>query len=880
MSASISSHRRAIWIGLAAALSTGLAAVVCAAPAQPPYKNPLLPIDKRVEDLLKRMTLDEKLAQLRSDGNEAVFGPQLKTTGYGQVTPGILRGLDSRRSAETANRIQRDAKQSRLGIPIVFHDEALHGLIGNGCTSFPQAIGMAATWDPALIKKAAATIATEARSRGNRQVLSPVINVIRDARWGRVEESYGEDPLLTSAIGVAFVQGFEQAGVVTTPKHYIVNAWDGGRDSHSVQISERSLREIYLPPFKAVFQQGGARSVMSSYNSVNGRPATASRWLLTDILRKELGFQGYVVSDYGSLGGVMYAHRTAATKPETAAATLWAGLDMEYPSEDFYGAPLKEAVKKGLVKMGVVDEAVRRVLRVKFQLGLFEDPFVDPNLAERTVQSAAHRQASLDVARKSLVLLRNRDNALPLSKGLKRVAVLGPTANSAPLGGYSGWGQKTTSVFEGIRAKLPNAQVLYAKGASFGGGSALPAIPAEALSHDGKAGLKAEYFANEQWKGNPTLVRVDRNVDFNWVDAAPDSTIPADHFSVRWTGKLTPPKTGAYRLSVTSDDGFRLFVDGRMVSQFIGERGADTNTCTVNLTEGKPADIRLDYYEVAGQASVSLGWSYAGSSANDVQEAVALAQTCDAAVIVASIVEGEGRDRAFLDLPGNQEELINAVSATGVPTVVVLQAGAPVTMSKWIDNVGAVLDAWYPGQEGGTAVADALFGDVNPGGKLPITFPLSVGQCPTYYNLEPSGRGYDYVDLSGRPLFPFGHGLSYTTFEYSNLKVTPERGKRDTVFTVAFDVTNSGKVAGDEVVQLYTHDLVASIVRPLKELKGFRRVTLAPGETKQVSFKLGPEDLSFLNERMKPVVEPGDFDVMVGSSSDDIRLKGVLKVGK
>jgi beta-glucosidase len=414
-----------------------------------------------------------------------------------------------------------------------------------------------------------------------------------------------------------------------------------------------------------------------------------------------------------------------------------------------------------------------------------------------------------------------------------------------------------------------------------GSSSALPPIPSSALkTPDGEEGLKGEYFANEEFKGEPVLVRVDKQVDFDWGDNAPDPKVPQVHFSVRWTGTLTAPRTGDYAISITSDDGSRLFLDDKPVIDDWGVHAAQTQRSVVHLEAGKPVAVRMEFFQREGESSASLGWGDASTRDAEIDQAVALASRSDAAVVVVGIREGEGQDRAFLDLPGNQEALINAVAATGKPTVVVLIAGAPVTMSKWIDNVGAILDAWYPGQEGGTAIADVLFGDANPAGRLPITFPLSVGQCPTYYNLEPSGRGYDYVDLTGRPLFAFGYGLSYTTFKYADLKVTPNKiGTKQNV-SVSFTVENTGQVAGDEVPQLYIHDLVASVTRPLKELRDFARITLAPGEKKTVTFTLTPAQLSFLDERMKPVVEPSKFDVMIGASSDDIRLNGSFEVVK
>ncbi len=846
----------------------------------PPYKDPTLAPAKRVEDLLKRMTLEEKLNQLRCDIRENVWLKALKTTGFGQ-TYDILRPLTSKEAAKRANEVMALGKTNRLGIPIIIHDEALHGLISNGATSFPQSIAMASTWDPALVNRVSTAIAKETRARGVRHVLSPVINVIRDPRWGRTEETYGEDPLLSSRMGVAFVKAFESNGVITTPKHYIVNAWDGGRDSHSVQISERSMREIYLPPFKAVIQEAGARSVMSSYNSVNGVAASANYWLLTEILRKELGFKGFVVSDYGAVGGVLWAHRNAGTDAETAAACLNAGLEMEWPDVNIWGKGLDEAVAKGMITKKTLDEAVRRVLLPKFQLGLFEYPMVDVDAADKIVQSKAHRDLALEAARKAVILLQNTSGTLPFKKSIKSLAVIGQDAKDAmPLGGYSGWNQPTVSVMKGLQDKLgPDVKIEWTRGASYGEGGGLPAIPPSVLrSTDGKFGLQAEFFDGSELKGNPIFARFDEKLDFNWVNDSPDLKVPANGFSARWTGSLVPPKSGKYTIAITADDGARVFVDGKRIIDDWTEHAAKTTTAEIELTAGVAVPIKIEYMEKEGQASITLGWRLPNQQAPMIEDAVALAERSDAVVIVAGILEGEARDRAHLDIPGDQEQMIQAVAATGKPVVVVLIAGGPVTMEKWGDRVGAIVDAWYPGQEGGTAIADILFGDVNPSGKLPMTFPLNIGQVPTYYNMEPSGRGYDYVDLTGKPKFAFGHGLSYTTFEYSNFKLSATKINSKQSVTVTFDVANTGEVAGDEVPQLYIRDMVASIVRPLKELRDFVRISLKPGEKRSISFTLKPEQLSFLDAKMKPIIEPGTFEVYVGSSSDDIRLKSAFEV--
>jgi beta-glucosidase len=840
-----------------------------------PYQNPNLPVEARVNDLLSRMTLEEKLNQVRSDNNDSVWRTAATTTGFGEVYD-ILRPLQPREAAKLANEVQRLARQSRLGIPLIIRDEALHGLAGEGPTSFPQSMALAATWDPAIVGQVADCIGHEARVRGVRRVLSPVINVVRDARWGRVEETYGEDPVLQSRIAVAYVKALEDRGVATTPKHFVANVGDGGRDSHSIYITEQQLREVYLPPFEAVVRQAGARSIMTAYNSLNGVACSANHWLLTDLLKREWGFRGVVGSDYGAASGTRDAHHNADTPADTAAADMNGGLDIEWPNIYIWGQGLEEAVHDGRIPMKRLDDAVRRMLRNKLELGLFDQEPLDPAEAERVVQCDEHRAVALQAGREGLVLLRNRAGTLPLSKGLRSLAYIGTAGwTSMPLGGYSGSNIPTVSLGGALREKLgTGVDLKWAPGGGAHPGFSVAPIPAAAYT-----GLRGEYYTNRDLSGQPALVRDDASIDFDWSSGTPAPEIAHNNFSVRWTGTLTPAETGRCTFSLQSDDGVRLFVDGSPLIDNWTVHAPTTDRAQVSVKAGVPLDIRLEYYQAEGQAVARLGWGVAETSADPaVAEAARVAASCDAAIVTVTIDEGEGRDRSSLDLPGNQAATIKAVADTGTPTVVVVIAGAPVTMGDWLDSADAILMAWYPGQEGGSALAEALLGELNPGGKLPMTFPRNVGQCPVYYNLEPSGRGYDYVDSTGQPQFAFGFGLSYTTFAYSDLKISPQKPRQGQTVTVSFQVENTGVVAGDEVPQLYIRDVVASLVRPLKQLKDFTRLPLAPGEKKTVTFSLTPDQLAFWNAQMKHVVEPGRFDVMVGSSSSDIRLTGSFEV--
>ncbi|HTR98710.1 MAG TPA: glycoside hydrolase family 3 N-terminal domain-containing protein, partial [Bacteroidota bacterium] len=765
----------------------------------PLYRDARAPVEQRVRDLLSRMTLEEKIAQLQCLSQYPDNAALMPRSGIGSLAT-VLRRFPAAEAAEKNNAVQKlAADKTRLGIPVLIHDEGLHGVIANGATSFPQAIALASTFDTTLMGEVATVIAREARSRGIRQLLSPVINIARDVRWGRVEESYGEDPLLTSRMGVAFCGSLEREGVVSTPKHYVANVGDGGRDSYPIEYSERLLREVYLPPFKACFQEGHATSVMAAYNALDGLPCSANHWLLTDLLRDEWGFRGFVVSDYGSVGGILDAHHAAATKEDGAREAIEAGLDVELPGIYLYGEPLLQAVKEGNVAPATVDKAAARVLAAKFRLGLFEHADVDPASARTINDSREHRMLALSAARKAIVLLKNDGGLLPLAKDLASLAVIGPVADVVRLGGYSGFGVHVVTPLEGIRRVVSKGTVVrYEKGCDLTT-AALPAVPEKNLrppdGGPGRHGLKGEYFNNMDLSGEPALVRIDRQVQFDWNSGSPDPKIRPEHFSVRWTGKLLSPVSRDVRLSVTSDDGARLFVDGKLVVDSWHDRSPTSDIVTLRLEEGKEYDIRLEYFQNSGGAEAGFGWEFRSDDHKPMDAAVAAARSSKAALIFVGINEGEGNDRSNLDLPGEQEELIRAVTATGVPTAVVLVNGSAVTMSRWVNLVPAIVEEWYGGEEGGTALAEALFGDCNPGGKLPVTFPQSVGQVPLYYDHKPTGRGDDYVDLSGKPQFPFGYGLSYTRFAYSNLTISPSRIDARGTVSIAVDVTNAGSRA-------------------------------------------------------------------------------------
>jgi beta-glucosidase len=866
------------------------------APDTLPYRDPARPAAERVRDLLGRMTLEEKFWQLyMSPGSlddpahgyaNGAFGLQVSALPAGDTAAArtMSRAELARAHAARVNAIQRwFVERTRLGVPIIPFDEALHGLMRDGATVFPQAIALAASWDTALVARVSAAAARETRSRGVRQALSPVVNIATDVRWGRVEETSGEDPYLTGAMARAFVGAFERAGVIATPKHLVANVGEGGRDSYPIDVSRRELEERHFPPFRAALA-AGARSVMTAYNSVDGVPATQNRELLTNTLKRDWRFGGFVISDAAATGGATVLHHTEPSTPEAARHAWEAGLDVVFQSTWEQHRPYLDALRRGLVPGPVIDSAVARVLRAKFQLGLFEHPYVDADSAAALAGSEEHRALAREAAAAAMVLLRNERGTLPLRAAPASIAVIGADAIEARLGGYTAPGARGVSILDGIREAVgARTTVRHAPGVPRLSPEHV-VVPAEWLAHDeggrGVRGLRGEYFANVTLTGAPALVRADERVDFGWTFNAPARGLTPDWYSVRWTGTLTVPPDGVRRLGVEGDDGWRLWLDDSLVADRWREVSYGAHLVDVALVPGSTHRLRLEFRESTGPAHLKLVWD-AGVRDDwraGIDSAVAAARASDVAVVVAGIEEGEFRDRASLSLPGHQEALIRRVAATGTPTVVVLVGGSAVTMSRWLGDVDAVLLAWYPGEEGGRAVADVLLGRADPGGRLPITFPLAEGQLPLRYDHKPTGRGDDYLDLSGKPLFPFGFGLGYATFAYGDLRITPDTIAPDGRVTVRATVRNTGTVAGDEVAQLYLRDVLASVARPVLALGGFAKVHLAPGEAREVTFTLGPEQLRLLDRDLRWVVEPGRFHVLVGRSSADVRLRGELVV--
>ncbi len=853
------------------------------------YKDPSQPVEKRVHDLLSRMTPEEKFWQLfmipgdldNADSvqyKNGIFGFQVTATGAGGQKINDESDDNAMALARKINAIQKYfVEKTRLGIPIIPFDEALHGLVKKGATVFPQAIALSATWDTALMNRVANSIADEAKIRGIRQVLSPVVNIASDVRWGRTEETYGEDPFLAAAMSVAFVSAFEKKGVITTPKHFIANVGDGGRDSYPVHVNERLLEEIYFVSFKACFEKGGSRSLMTAYNSLDGVACSANNWLLQEKLKKQWGFKGFVISDANAIGGEVVLHHTAKDYAESGQHAINNGLDVifqtEYKHYKLFIAPFLD----GRIDKYRLNDAVARVLKAKFELGLFENPFVQEENKETgtNLNKTVAKLAALE----SIVLLKNENNVLPLSKNTTSIAVIGVDATEARLGGYSGPGNNKVSILEGIQLKAGNTKVSFAPGCGRIS-EEYAIVPSKYLSSNGMEGMQGEYFNNIAMEGVAAQTRTDKSIDFHWTLYAPDPAINVDFYSVRWTGKLVSPKSGIYKIGLEGNDGYRLYINNKMVIDNWKKQTYSIQLASFNFEKGKSYDIRVEFFEPVGNATIRFIWNV--ETADDwkkkILEAVSITKNSTLAIVAVGINEGEFRDRAMLSLPGYQEEMINALAATGKPIVILLVGGSAMTMNNWVDKVPAIVDVWYPGEEGGHAIADVLFGDYDPAGRLPITFPLHEAQLPLVYNHKPTGRGDDYNNLSGLPLFPFGYGLSYTTFKYSDIKFDKNNiGKTDSAI-VSFTIKNTGTRNGDEVVQLYIRDLQSSVARPVLELKGFQRIHLKAGESKECSFSITPALLSMLNSKMEEVVEPGDFRIMIGASSRDIRLKETLTV--
>ena len=836
--------KRAKLIAISAAVILTIMTTTSKSQDLEPYKNPKLPTDQRVDDLLARMTLEEKID--------------------------LLSGKDGGQTMDIP----------RLGIPALKVTDGPHGVgWGVKSTCFPTDISMASSWNPDLVYQVGQALGEETRGAGRHVLLGPCINIHRTPLGGRNFESFGEDPHLAGRMAVAYVKGVQSRQVGTSVKHYACNNQEWERGTINVDIDERAMREIYLPAFKAAVMEADPWTVMAAYNKVRGKWCCENPWLLRDFLKGECGFKGLVVSDW------------SATHSTVDSAN--AGLDLEMPGRGAYfnQEKLGPAIKAGEVSEATIDDKVRRILRVTFLAGLFDSPDALP---KGTISTPEHRALARQLAEEAITLMKNDRNVLPFDLGrIKKVAVIGPSAMTAALGGG---GSSTVqpdasdlvSPLDGIRRLCgTNVEVVFAQGCV---SVNVQPIESEYLTppdaKEGEHGLKAEYFANMKLEGEPAVTRIDPNIDFNWGGGSPDPAIPGDHFSARWTGRMTVPATATYNLGLCADDGFRLYIDGELFIDHWIDYWGQAITKEINLESGRSYDIRIEYFENLGGALAQFGWTR--STANVLDEAVAAAKGADAVVLFAGLsplFEGEGFDRRDLKLAQDQYDLIEAVTKATPNAVVVLNSGTPLEMDPWLNNAAAIVETWYAGQEGGNAVANILFGKVNPSGKLAFTFPKKLEDNPSYGNYPGADGvvhykeglfvGYRYYDTKNvEPLFPFGHGLSYTTFKYSDLKID-EKSDNGLKINVSLNIENTGAREGAEVVQLYVRDVASSLERPLKELKAFKKINLKPGEKQGLTLTLTERDLAFYNPESKRwTAEPGEFEILVGSSSRDIRLTG------
>lgn len=825
----------------------------------PDYLNHLLPIAKRVDDLISRMALEEKISQL---GHSAKAIPRLQIPEYN------------------------------------WWNECLHGVARAGtATVFPQAIALAATWNTDLMRQIAEVISTEARAKhhesvrqGDRDIYkgltfwSPNINIFRDPRWGRGQETYGEDPYLTARMGVAFVKGLQGDDpkyfkVIATPKHYAVHSGpEPERHTFDATTSLHDLYDTYLPAFQACVKEAGAFSVMCAYNRYLGEACCGSPRLLQKILREDWGFPGYVVSDCGAIADIFEYHKISKTGAEAAALAVKSGTDLNCGS--VYQSALLEAVQQKLLTEDELNVAVRRLFTARFKLGMFDPPELVKYAGIPFDQndSPEHRQLSLRAAQESLVLLKNENNLLPLNKNLKRIAVIGPTANSylMLLGNYHGTPSSYVTPLRGIMNKVGrDIEVIYANGCDLiEEKSIINNLSAENLSIGDKPGLLAEYFRNSDLEGEPFFRKIDLLDNANWIYGTRLPNLRKEpQFSIRWSGTFTAPETGEYKFTLKGDDGYRLSIDGKTIIEDWTEHEALTSKSNqIQLKKGKPYPIKLEFFHNAGRPQLFVQWELLNF--DYAKQAVELAKRSDVVIFTGGItaqLEGEemrvdyegfrGGDRTSLDIPNVQERLLKALHATGTPVVLVLNSGSALAVNWANENIPAILQLWYPGQEGGTALADVLFGDYNPAGRLPVTFYKSVEQLPPFTDYNMKGRTYRYFE--GEPLFPFGYGLSYTKFEYRNLSAPTETKAGDEI-KISVEVRNTGKRAGDEIVQLYVKDLTASAPAPLRALQGFKRIHLKPGEKQVVEFVLQPRQLARIDEKNQLVVEPGGFEIALG----------------
>jgi beta-glucosidase len=881
---------------------------------------PHLSIEKRVNDLLSRMTIEEKAAQLdmlsANDilSDSETLSPDKVRYFIDSMNIGAIHDLYPQ-TAALANELQRRSiENSRLGIPLLFIEEALHGYQGKGATVFPIPLGMASTWDTTLVYNMGRVIATEARAHGIHFVLGPNLDLAREIRWGRVEETYGEDVYLTSRIAVNLIKGLQGNrlsdgdAVVAEPKHFALHGSpENGSNEGPVSMSEREARSTGLYVFEKAVKEAQAQGIMAAYHEIDGIPSVASRWLLTTVLRNEWNFNGMVVTDLGAIKKQITTHKTAANEEEAVTNAISAGLDMQFydfPHEDFQRT-IVEAVKNGKLAQKDLDRAAGDVLRIKFLLGLFDNPYTDETLAGKVFHTDGNRALALRAARESVVLLKNENNVLPLdgknpllfpqkqksqdkkaampaNKPLKRITLTGNLAAATYVGGYSPAGARAISVHEALKQNYGDKiKIDYINAAVSDRFSII--LPAFLSPETGKEnGLNAAFFNNPHLQGEPVYSAVDANLNPYWHNLSPAPGIDPENFSARWSGYITVPATGIYEFDFRADDYGRIFINNRLFLdhwnpewQNRGERKQ------IRLEGGKKIPVSLEYAKLEGNAGVWLKWRLTNAETSSLYADITRsARNSDAVIVVMGEAQeevGESRDKSDLNPHGMDMDILKAAVRSDKPVVTVMITGRPLILTEVNRLSSALLQCWFPGEAAGTAITDVLFGTFNPSGRLAVTFPESQGETPMYYSHKPSAHRR-YITGEAKPLFPFGYGLSYTDFEYANLKITPENPSVSGNIAVSVDVTNTGARDGEDVVQLYVNDMISSVTTPVKQLKGFSRVYVKAGDTQTVTMTLTPEHFSLVNEDMKRVVEPGEFNIMIGSSASDIKLNQIINI--
>lgn len=856
------------------------------------YKDKNAPIEARIRDLLSRMTLDEKLDQIDQD---------FSTIDWDKIEEPLRseckEKMEKRKSdSRVHNALQRYAvEHTRLGIPYFIHEEALHGLHRSDATIFPQQITLASTFSPELAYDMGRAIAEESRAKGICEVFAPVLDLARDPRWGRTEETYGEDVYLSTKLGTAVVKGLQKDGDVSAPdavlselKHYTGYGNPiGGLNCAPTTMGRHDVFSYCMPVFESAVVEGGATNVMASYNSIDGFPVIADHEILTEVLRDKWGMPGFVRADMTAIIMQHTAHHNAATPKEALRNSVKAGVDVQFAdySHEDYRRLMKEMLETGEITMDDIDTSVSRMLRCKFMLGLFENPYVDEENEANVIHSEAHQQKALEIAQKSVVLLKN-DGILPLSKEVKKIAVLGPNADRAVMGDYCVEPDyKTVSLLDGVRQMVgENTEVVYDKGCNILGAEIKPverwwmhAVPNEAAGiRDIDYGFTGEYFNGPDFSGEPVLTRLDPQINFNWIYHKPHDVIDSKQFCVRWTGTLHLGKTFDGRVGLSSPDSMRLYIDDELIVDGWEEKDAN-QMVPFHFDSFREYRIRVEFRNDARGVRVIFG---VDDGEETIDRAVALAKESDIAIVAlgdSTETSGENFDRTSFDLPGKQLDFLKAVYETGTPVVLVMNTGRPVSCTWEQEHLPAIVQAGFNGEKGGLAVAQVLFGDVNPSGRLTLSYPRTVGQIPCHYARKPAG-GRKYVEMDWNPLYPFGYGLSYTSFAYENLRLSADTIKKDGSLTVSVDVKNTGDRAGDEIVQLYVDDHYTSVVQPIMELKGFARVSLLPGEQKTVTMTLTSKELCILNRDYEWEVESGTFTAMIGRNAGEILLSADFAV--